>query len=240
MKKKNKKKEKKILIIILIIIIVFLLLYFFINDKEKNNFLFNSLKDLTADISKVTVINNKDDLNKEITKEINKDYQNEIGELKKTLNLNTVNSDKEFINATVIKRSTKYWYDVLTIDKGKKDGIKKGDAVINSEGLIGKVIKVNNKSSDIKLIISSTRDNYISAAFTYEENVYYGIIDKYDTNKNELILKDVIGDFDKDKVKNINVVTSGLSDSFSSVYLLTFATNDESIPSLLYKYFSSL
>lgn len=95
-------------------------MYFFINDKEKNNFLFNSLKDLTADISKVTVINNKDDLNKEITKEINKDYQNEIGELKKTLNLNTVNSDKEFINATVIKRSTKYWYDVLTIDKGKK------------------------------------------------------------------------------------------------------------------------
>ena len=77
----------------------------------------------------------------------------------------------------------KYWYDVLTIDKGKKDGIKKGDAVINSEGLIGKVIKVNNKSSDIKLIISSTRDNYISAAFTYEENVYYGIIDKYDTKK---------------------------------------------------------
>ena len=220
MKKKNKKKEKKILIIILIIIIVFLLLYFFINDKEKNNFLFNSLKDLTADISKVNVINNKDDLNKEITKEINKDYQNEIGELKKTLNLNIVNSDKEFINATVIKRSTKYWYDVLTIDKGKKDGIKKGDAVINSEGLIGKVIKVNNKSSDIKLIISSTRDNYISAAFTYEGNVYYGIIDKYDTNKNELILKDVIGDFDKDKVKNINVVTSGLSDSFSSGLLI--------------------
>ena len=84
--KKNKKKEKKILIIILIIIIVFLLLYFFINDKEKNNFLFNSLKDLTADISKVTVINNKDDLNKEITKEINKDYQNLIGELKFTHN----------------------------------------------------------------------------------------------------------------------------------------------------------
>ena len=51
MKKKNKKKEKKILIIILIIIIVFLLLYFFINDKEKNNFLFNSLKDLTNVVS---------------------------------------------------------------------------------------------------------------------------------------------------------------------------------------------
>ena len=143
MKKKNKKKEKKILIIILIIIIVFLLLYFFINDKEKNNFLFNSLKDLTADISKVTVINNKDDLNKEITKEINKDYQNEIGELKKTLNLNTVNSDKEFINATVIKRSTKYWYDVLTIDKGKKDGIKKDMAVVTKNGFVGKITTVS-------------------------------------------------------------------------------------------------
>lgn len=219
MRKKNKKKQK-ILIILFLIIIIFLLLYFFINDKEKNNFLFNSLKDLTADISKVTIINNKNKFNKEITTEINKDYQNEINNLKKTLDLNTVNSDKEFINATVIKRSTKYWYDIITIDKGKKDGIKVGNAVINSEGLIGKVIKTNNKSSDIKLIISTNRDNYISASFTYEDNVYYGIIDKYDTNKNELILKDVIGDFNKDKIKNVNIVTSGLSDSFSSGLLI--------------------
>ena len=52
------------------------------------------------------------------------------------------------------------------------------------------------------------------------ENIDWSYDFKYDTNKNELILKDVIGDFDKDKIKNINVVTSGLSDSFSSGLLI--------------------
>ena len=52
------------------------------------------------------------------------------------------------------------------------------------------------------------------------ENIDWSYDFKYDTNKNELILKDVIGDFDKNKIKNINVVTSGLSDSFSSGLLI--------------------
>ena len=132
----------------------------------------------------------------------------------------TLVSDKKFINATVIKRSTKYWYDIITIDKGKKDDIKIGEAVINAEGLIGKVIKVNKRTSDIKLLISSTKDSYVSASFTYDNNIYYGIIEKYDVTKNELVLKDVIGDFDINKLKNTNVVTSGLRDSFSSGLLI--------------------
>ena len=218
MKKKKTEKTKKIIIFLISIVLIFLLLLFFINDKEKNNLLFNSLKDLTADIARVLKKDNN--INKNLTNEINKDYQNEIENLKKTLELNTLNSDKKFINATVIKRSTKYWYDIITIDKGKKDDIKIGEAVINAEGLIGKVIKVNKRTSDIKLLISSTKDSYVSASFTYDNNIYYGIIEKYDVTKNELVLKDVIGDFDINKLKNTNVVTSGLSDSFSSGLLI--------------------
>lgn len=220
MKKKKTEKTKKIIISLVSIVLIFLLLLFFINDKEKNNLLFNSLKDLTADIASVNVLKKDNNINKNLTNEINKDYQNEIENLKKTLELNTLNSDKKFINATVIKRSTKYWYDIITIDKGKKDDIKIGEAVINAEGLIGKVIKVNKRTSDIKLLISSTKDSYVSASFTYDNNTYYGIIEKYDVTKNELVLKDVIGDFDINKLKNTNVVTSGLSDSFSSGLLI--------------------
>lgn len=219
MNKKTKKKYKKFVIAILLVIIIFLLLYFFINDDEKNNILFNSLKDLSSSIMLITTKSSDDSADK-LTKEINKDYQNEINNLKKILDLNSVNSDKEFINATIIKRSTKYWYDIITIDKGKKDGIKKGNAVINSSGLIGKVIKVNNRSSDVKLLISSSNKNYISASFSYDNNTYYGVIDKYELSKNELILKDVVGDFDKSKIIGTNIVTSGLSDSFSSGLLI--------------------
>lgn len=95
-----------------------------------------------------------------------------------------------------------------------------GYAVINNNGLIGKVINVNKNTCDIKLLISLNRDNYISAKFIYEENEYFGLIDKYDYKKDELTLTSVIGDFDINKLKNINVVTSGLSDSFSSGLLI--------------------
>ena len=40
--------------------------------------------------------------------EINKDYQREIKELKNSLELNKINSDKKLVNAIVIKRSSNY------------------------------------------------------------------------------------------------------------------------------------
>ena len=97
MKKKKAEKTKKIIIFLISIVLIFLLLLFFINDKEKNNLLFNSLKDLTADIASVNVLKKDNNINKNLTNEINKDYQNEIENLKKTLELNTLNSDKKFI-----------------------------------------------------------------------------------------------------------------------------------------------
>lgn len=210
----KKRKKKRFILIVPIIVIIFFLLYFFINDKSKNNILTNSLKDLTAGISKITIKNKSD--NKILVDEINKDYEKEIENLKKILELNKLNSTKKFINSTVIKRSANKWYDIITIDKGKKDGIKEGLAVINSEGVIGKVIDVNYYSSDVKLIISSNKDSYISAGFSYENNDYYGLISEYNMNKNELKLKNIVGDFNKEKLKGTNVTTSGLTDSFTS------------------------
>ncbi|MBP3635148.1 MAG: rod shape-determining protein MreC [Bacilli bacterium] len=227
MKKKKRGKYKKIIVYIIIIVSVFSLLYYFINDNRSNNFLFSSIKDLSANISKVTSFsfNSKKKLDSNLSYEINKDYENEIKSLKETLSLNSLNSNKSFINATVVKRSTNYWYDIISIDKGKKDGIRNGLAVINNRGLVGKVIKTNNNTSDIKLLISSKEENYISAMFNYEDNNYYGLIDNYDLINNELTLKNVIGDFDKEKIKDINVTTSGLSDSFTSGLLIGKITN---------------
>ena len=218
----KKKKKYKLFIYLILIFLIFILFYYFINDNSKNNVLLNSMKDLSASISNITSFsftkNNND--NKELVKEINNDYKKEIKNLKNILQLNSLNSDKNFINATVIKRSNNYWYNIITINKGKNDNIKNGYAVINNVGLIGKVIKVNKFTSDVKLLTTTDYENYISAVFTYENNDYYGLIDKYDYKTNELILKNVIGDFDKEKIKDINVTTSGLSDSFSSGLLI--------------------
>ena len=219
--KKKKNNKIKITVLSLFIVIIFTLFYIFINDKDKNNILFNNMKDISADISGlISFSNNKKDFSKDLIKEINNDYKKEIDELKKILELNTLNSNKEFINATVIKRSTNYWYNLISIDKGSADGIKNGCLVINKDGLIGKIIKVNKKSSDIKLITSPNEENHLSVMFNYENKFYYGLIDKYDYQNNKLIIKNVIGDFNKEKIKDINVTTSGLNDAYTSGLLI--------------------
>lgn len=223
MNRKRKNKTKIIMVItsgIAVIFVVTLLFYYFLRDNISNNFVFKNLKDLSASITYIIPNTYVKKDNKELNIEINNDYKKEIDELKKTLELNTLLSDKEYINATVIKRSMNYWYNILTIDKGEKDGLKEGEAVINSEGLIGKIIKTNKHTSDIKLLISKTNDNYISAEFNIDGNIYYGLIDEYNLEKNELYLRNVIGDFNKEKVEGVSVLTSGLSDSFSSGLLI--------------------
>ena len=219
----RKHKKKKILLLSLFILISFFIFSFVINDKTNDIFIAKQIKDLNANISKIgslSFLKTNDNYNKELVKEINKDYQKEITELKKTLELNKTNSDKKLINSVVIKRSSNYWYNIITIDKGSKDKIKVGYAVINNQGLIGKVIKVNNNSSDIKLLTSLNNKNYISASFNYDGKDYYGLISKYNIEKNELKFNNVIGDFDKNKIINTSVITSGLSDSFSSGLLI--------------------
>lgn len=212
--KKRKKIYERIITCVLLIILVCISLSYFISDNRKNNFLFSFIKDISASVYRVGTINTDDSNN--ISNEINKDYEKEIEALKETLNLNNTMSDKKLENASIIKRSTTYWYNIITIDKGKKDGIKEGYAVVNSSGLLGKVIKANKYTSDIKLLTSKNDSNYISAVFYIDDVAYYGLINEYDIEKNELYLKNVIGDFDIEKIKNVSVVTSGLSESFSS------------------------
>lgn len=222
--KKNKKKRvfKIIFIIVLLIVLLGSLFLYFLKDARSNNVIFSLTKDISASISKIVSIpyNKVNISNSDLSKEINKDYEKEIESLKKALELNNSLSDKKLINASVTKRSTAYWYNIITIDKGSKNDIKEGMAVINNSGLIGKVIKVNKYSSDVKLLTSKNNDNSISAVFYINDVPYYGLIDEYNIEKNELYLRNVIGDFNKNEIININVITSGFSDSFKSGLLI--------------------
>lgn len=222
--KKKRKKYERVMACIILLILTSISLIYFISDERRNNILFSVLKDISASVYRIVSIGNNEDTSA-LTNEINKDYEKEIENLKKTLELNKTMSDKELENASVIKRSTIYWYNIITIDKGTKNGIKEGNAVINSSGLIGKVIKANKYSSDIKLITSKNDENYISAVFYIDDKPYYGLINEYDIENNKLYLKNVIGDFNIEQIKNIDVVTSGLGSTFSSGLLIGTITD---------------
>lgn len=201
-----KKKHKKVrLLLVLLVIILFLLL-----NLNKNNL--NVLKSLSANILYVKTNKKKVSNNSEID-----DLNNEIKELKKELDLSEVLTDKKIIYASIIKRSPNYWYDVITINKGYKDGIVKGDGVLDNNSLIGEVVIVNKNTSEVKLISNNSK-NYISAKFNYEGKDFYGIIKKYSILKNEFYLENVIGDFKN--IEGIDVVTSGLSSNLPSGLLI--------------------
>lgn len=109
--------------------------------------------------------------------------------------------------ATVIARNPDRWNELLIIDKGKKDGIKKDMAVITANGLIGKVKNSNDFSSTVQLLSSMDPTNRISAEIQADGKSYFGLIEGYDNEKGLLLLKRIPADA---KIKkNQNVISSG-------------------------------
>lgn len=215
----KKKKKRKNLYCFKMIIIILVCIIFLLFDRTNNN---HKIKNMLND-SYTYIFNNikKDNnLSSNISETINKDYEKEIESLKEQLKINQTLSDKKLINASIIKRNPSYWYNTITINKGSKNDIKKGNAVINEKGLIGIITSVSNNSSTVKLIIDNNSNNYISAYFTIEDKAFYGLINKYSIQKNELYLNKVVGDFNNIKLDNITVQTSGLTDTISSGLLI--------------------
>ena len=85
-------------------------------------------------------------------------------------------------------------------------------AVVSKGGLIGKISKVSNYSSEIKLITSDDLNYKISVSITTGSEDTYAILNGYDKKTNTTLVTGV------DKNININigdvVLTSGLGDLF--------------------------
>lgn len=219
---KKKKRNKKIILVVISTLIFFLLSFFMIKDDRKLTFLEQLLKDSTLFINEII---NPLKLKKNDNLEIEKRYKseidnlkNEINTLKESLNLNTILSDYEIINSTVINRNLGYFYDTLTLDKGENDGIKENRAVITNDGLIGKTIKVSKSTSTVKLLTSSTNKSMVSVGIKTNNNYIYGILVSYNEKENYYTIQGIT------EVENIkigdSVVTSGMSDVFPSGLLI--------------------
>ena len=177
-----KRKNINIKIFIIGVIVLFAILMaitaHFLDDKKELNFFEKTIKDSVTFVEKilyapigfvkekVEMFTETKDLYKKYTKLKEKvektdlyyaqieELQKEVTELKSTLDLNATLSEYSYVNATVVNRNIGYWYNTLVIDKGSKNGIKEGDAVITNQGLIGKIINISNFSSTVKLLTS--------------------------------------------------------------------------------------
>lgn len=236
-----RKKNKKLKYIILAIVIFAVLLGITANnidDSKDLNFFEKAIKDSTTFVQKIfyapikyvknelEVMNEKNDLYKKYTKlkeKVDKtdlyyaqvkELQKEVAELKSTLELNATLSEYTYVNATVVSRNIGYWYNNLIIDKGSKNGIKKGDAVIVPNGLIGKVTGVSNFSSTVKLLTSDEISNKISVKVETKKGYQYGLLVGYNKDKNTYIVEGITN---SKHIKEGDIVTTtGLTDYFPS------------------------
>ncbi len=85
--------------------------------------------------------------------EDNTNLRKELG-LRSTLDYRTV-------AAEAISREQSQWFDTLTINRGRKAGLSKGDAIINHLGLVGQIVEANAWTS--KAVALTDPDSAIGA-----------------------------------------------------------------------------
>ena len=224
----NKKKKKKVVIISSCSILVLLLTLSLILNRKTGN-IENVLKDGVMLVNKVVMFPfttlNKEKGKKQtesylIQKNVNASLEKEIQELKETLELNKTLTEYTPINATILSRNKSYWFNTITIDKGKSSGIKKNMAVITKKGLVGKISKVSDNSSEVKLITSDDINFKISVAIKTNDIDNYAILNGYD--KKTGCIKATGIDKTTEIKKDDIVLTSGLGDMFpGGIYIGT-------------------
>ena len=225
-KKKNNKKKITILIVIITLILLLILSLFLTRKKSRVETL---IKDTTTIIQKIVIYpfqtlskSKKTDQSESylIQKNVNSSLEKEIQELKETLELNKTLTEYEPINATILSRNKSYWFNTMTIDKGKTDGLRENMAVITKKGLIGKISRVYDNSSEIKLITSDDINFKVSIAIKTNEVDNYAILNGYD--KDTGLIKATGIDKTTEVNKDDVVLTSGLGEAFpGGIYIGT-------------------
>lgn len=205
-------KIKTFIIIIVVYIISFIAIRFDINLFYP----FFLLKDLIY--SPVMAIEDEVKLDESVVDGINMELKRELDELKELNDIKSTLTDFQTINALVIERNKMYWFNTITINKGKNSGIELDMAVISSNGLIGKVNKVSQTTSEIKLITTNDINSKLSVVIKTGEDMIYGIMSGYDDVNNCL---QVVSTNKNIEVKEGSLVyTSGMGGVFPSGILI--------------------
>lgn len=114
------------------------------------------------------------DLNQKVIQlSLTRDELNELRRLQDALNYAKENHKINYVTASVTGKDTGNWFNMFTVDVGKKHGITKNSTVMNGDGLIGRVYEVGDSWAKVVTII----DNKSSVSFqVLRNNQYIGVI----------------------------------------------------------------
>lgn len=245
MRKKNTNKYPLRYIILIVIIFFLLLMAIFsytLKTDRKLNVVESLIRDTITGVSKVFyipinyVVNLFDDFNElnnvkkendllrnELTKIDSINTQNielkrQLKMLQEELDIEYSLTDYEYLNATITSRNIGFWYNTITIDKGNYNGVREDMIVINSKGLIGRVVSTTNFTSSVKLITTNDTNNKLSVLVTNSDYSLYGLLYNYNIEEGVLEVEGI----SNTEIVNINdlVYTSGMGGIFPSGILI--------------------
>ena len=129
------------------------------------------------------------------------------------------NTNYSLIPAQVIGKEPGNWFDRFIIDKGSKDGVKKGDTVIQAtetedniiqEGIVGRVVEVGDNWAKVISIIDENSKVSFKVIRTQDGGVISGNVDDKLNGK----LNGYLFDAKADIMKGDKLFTSGLGGIF--------------------------
>lgn len=178
---------------------------------------FNSVKKLTKKNKELESQVN------ELTEENSLLAQNkyELERLRDLYQLDQDYSSYEKIAANVIGKDSGNWFDIFTINKGSKDGIKKDMNVISGGGLVGIVTDIGKDYAKVRAIIDDESSVSVSFANTSDTGIVSGdlkLMDDGVMNVTEVLKDAKVTEGDM-------VVTSKISDKFVPGILVGYVTN---------------
>ncbi|MGB6780311.1 MAG: rod shape-determining protein MreC [Planococcus citreus] len=139
------------------------------------------------------------------------DLRSENEELKELVGKEEDLREYNPIQAVVIARNPDQWEEKIILNRGTNHGVKENMAVMTAGGLIGKVTIVTPTTSTVELVTTQNPNYRVSAMVLGEDDVF-GLIEGYDTERRELLLKRI--DFSVDLKEGDQVVSSGLGGIF--------------------------
>ena len=195
-----------------------------------------SIKNFSSDFANLWKVKDENDtLREELSMTTNyqalyENAQRENEELRELLNMNESLTGFNRISAKVIGRDSTYWNDQVTLNVGANDGIEEDMVVMNSQGVIGKIQKVQDSTSVVKLLTCEDKNNKVAVRINLGNNEdqsegdsseadqqeqdqqqerassVEGILESYDTNEQAYVVSLLD---DQEVEEGMQVVTSG-------------------------------
>lgn len=166
--------------------------------------------------------------NDELTSQLNtiKLEKYDLDNLRELLDLGEKYPSYQKVAASVIAKDTGNWFSVFTIDKGSKDGLKKGMNIMAGSGLVGIITDVGPNYAKVRSIIDDSANVSAMVTTTGDNMNVSGNLQTM--NSDQVITFSELRD-SEDKVQiGDPVVTSYVSDQYQQGILIGYIASIES------------